>query len=78
MTSQAVQILYIGLVFDAESYNAYKSSWLHHITSYDVIQLKYWQKNLQILEKDFGIPQNWKPFRYLSNFKFLVVTCDKI
>ena len=51
MTPQAVQNLYIDLSIDAESYNVHKSYWLHHKTSYDVIQLIYWQKPTQILKR---------------------------
>ena len=36
------------------------------------------QKRAQILEGNFGKPQNWKTSRYLSNFKFLGVICDKV
>ena len=41
-------------------------------------KLKIGQKNAQILESDFGKPQNWESFLYLSNLKFLGVICDKI
>ena len=38
----------------------------------------YWPKNAQILESDFGKPQNWEIFRYLCNLEFLEVICDEI
>ena len=39
-------------------------------------KLNFDQKTIS--ENDFGIPQNWETFRYLSNFKFLRVSCDEI
>ena len=45
-------------------------------TSYDIILVKYWPKNSQILESDFGKPQTWETSRYLSNLKFSEVICE--
>ena len=40
-----------------------KSRRLRHKASYEVIQIKYWSKPAQILESDFGKPQNRETFR---------------
>ena len=40
---------------------------------YDIILVKFRPKDTQILESDFGKPQNWKTFCYIaiSNFQDL-------
>ena len=35
----------------------------------DVIEVKFWPKKAQILKSSLWKSQNWKTFRYLSNFK---------
>ena len=51
---------------------------LSHKTSCDVIQVKQWQKNAQILQTDFGKPQNWETFSCIINFKFSGIICNAI
>ena len=46
--------------------------------SCDVVYVKYWLKNAQILESDTGKPQNLETSRYLTSFKFSGVVSDEI
>ena len=43
---------------------------------YNVFSVDYSAKDAQISESDFGKPQNWETFRYLSDFEFSGVIYD--
>ena len=47
----------------------YQSSYVTKM-SYEVIAVKDWPKNVQIMDSEFGKPQNWDTFPWLSNFRF--------
>ena len=70
MLLQAFSILYLSVCFWYWIMKCLKSKYLRHKTSYDFTEIKFWQKNAQILESDFGKSQNWKISVTLGTWNF--------